>query len=74
MLFVKIFPARWKYLKDNKNKNYFRVGKIGHMKSGFPIRKSKDKMVRFETPWKRLTVNDVLFSLKGLVPAVWPSM
>ena len=43
MLFVKIFPARWKYLKDNKNKNYFTVGKkIGHMKSGFPIRKSKD--------------------------------
>ena len=42
MLFVKIFSARWKYLKDNKNKNYFIVGKIGHMKSGFPIRKSKD--------------------------------
>ena len=42
MLFVNIFPARWKYLKDNKHENYFIVSIVGHIKSGFPVRKSKD--------------------------------
>ena len=76
MLFVNIFPARWKYLKDNKHENYFIVSIVGHKEwlSSPQIQRLLEiqdcswravEIVISETPWNRLTVNDVLFSLKG---------
>ena len=65
-----------------KTEIYLIVSIIGHMKICFPVRRSKDlleiqdclrravKLVRSERPSNRLTVNDALFSLKGLVSAV----
>ena len=69
-----------------KTEIYLIVSIIGHMKTCFPVCRSKDlleiqdclrraiKLVRSERPSNRLTVNDALFSLKGLVSAVWPSI
>ena len=65
-----------------KTEIYLKVSIIGHMKICFPVRRFKDlleiqdclrravKLVRSERPSNRLTVNDALFSLKGLVSAV----
>ena len=65
---------------------YLIVSIVGHRETGFPVRRSKDlleipdclrravKIVRSERPSNSLTVDDTLFSLKGLVSAVWPSM
>ena len=65
-----------------KTEIYLKVSIIGHMKICFPVRRSKDsleiqdclrravKLVRSDRPSNRLTVNDALFSLKGLVSAV----
>ena len=59
---------------------------VGNRETGFPIRRFKDlleiqdclrrevQIVRSDKPSNRLTVNDGLFSLKGLVSAVCPSM
>ena len=59
---------------------------VGNRETGFPIRRFKDlleiqdclrrevKIVRSDKPSNRLTVNDGLFSLKGLVSAVCLSM
>ena len=65
---------------------YLIVSIVGHRETGFPVRRSKDllefpdclrravKIMRSERPSNRLTVDEALFSLKGLVSAVWPSM
>ena len=65
-----------------KTEIYLKVSIIGHMKICFPVRRSKDsleilyclrrvvKLVRSDRPSNRLTVNDALFSLQGLVFAV----
>ena len=80
MLFVNIFPARWKYLKDNKHENYF-IYKVSEYSRTHKEWLSSPQIQRLleiqdcswravetvisETPWNRFTVNDVLFSLKG---------
>ena len=59
---------------------------VGNRETGFPVRRFKDlleiqdclrravKIVRSDKPSNRLTVDDALFSLKGLVSAGCPSM
>ena len=61
---------------------YLIVSIVGHRETGFPVRRSKDllefpdclrravKIMRSERPSNHLTVDEALFSLKGLVSAV----